>query len=167
MASNFLKLERLVHAKQRVRKMRAAAHARAKVMALPKIPRVVLNSNYVNPITLSFPSESIVVYEVKNRRTGRTNYYDKKTFWGLLGRASNNYNLLLMNPKAPIPGVRNPVTRNPIYPRNVRRVTVATKKTPSPNTAARKIQSAVRKHLSKKPKTPSPKSNTKSKSRSK
>ena len=96
----------------------------------------------------------------------------------------------MANPKVPIPGARNPVTRNPIYPRNVRRVAVvAKKKTPSPNTAAKKIQSAVRKVLSKKraaaksktpvkakPKTPSPnkrktpspkKSKSKSKSRSK
>jgi hypothetical protein len=74
---------------------------------------------------------------------------------------------MMMNPKAPIPGARNPMTRGAIYPRNIRRVTVAAKKkTPSPKTAAKKIQSAVRKHLSKKRKTPST-SKSKSKSRSK
>jgi hypothetical protein len=58
---------------------------------------------------------------------------------------------MMMNSKNPIPGARNPVTRNPIYPRNVRRVTVAPKKkTPSRSVAAKKIQGAVRKHLSKK-----------------
>ena len=162
--SKFHEIQRLVHLKQKARKAKAASNARSKVAALPRIQRINLNANYVNPITLNFPSASIVVYEVKNKQTGRTNYYDKKTFWGLLGRTPSNYNLLMMNPKAPIPGVRNPVTRNPIYPRNVRRVTVAAKKkTPSPNTAAKKIQSAVRKVLSKKraaakskPKTPSP-----------
>jgi hypothetical protein len=60
----------------------------------------------------------------------------------------------MANPKVPIPGARNPVTRGPIYPRNVRRVTVAAKKkTPSPNAAAKKIQSAVRKRISKKSKS--------------
>ena len=118
--------------------------------ALPKIPRVILNSNYVNPITLGFP-KGVVIYEIRNKFTGRKNYYDKPTFSKLIKQFTTDYNLMLMNPKEPIPGARNPVTRNPIYPRNVRRVTVAAKKkTPSPKTAAKKIQSAVRKHLSKK-----------------
>ena len=120
---------------------------------MPRIPRVILEANYVNPITLNFPKNT-VVYEIKNRTTGRTNYYNKATFRKLITAFKNDYNLLMMNPKAPIPGARNPVTRGPIYPRNVRRVTVAAKKkTPSPNTAAKKIQSAVRKHLSKKRKS--------------
>ena len=162
--SKFQEIQRLVHLKQKARRAKAASSARSKVAALPRIQRINLNANYVNPITLNFPSASIVVYEVKNKQTGRTNYYDKKTFWGLLGRTPSNYNLLMMNPKAPIPGVRNPVTRNPIYPRNVRRVTVAAKKTPSPNTAAKKIQSAVRKHLSKKRATAKSKTPVKAKS---
>jgi hypothetical protein len=98
----------------------------------------------------------MIVYEVKNRSTGRKDYYDVNTFWKLMKMIKNDYKLLMMNPKMPIPGARNPVTRGPIYPRNVRRVTVAAKKkTPSPKTAAKKIQSAVRKHLSRKGKTPS------------
>jgi hypothetical protein len=57
----------------------------------------------------------------------------------------------MMDPKVPIPGARNPMTRNPIYPRNVRRVTVVPKKkTPTKSAAAKQIQTAVRKHLSKK-----------------
>lgn len=140
-------------AKERTAKFRAGRLSKAK--ALPAVPRVVLNSNYVNPITLEFP-KGMVVYELKNRFTGRTNYYDKETFRKLIKTFTNDYNLLMMNPKEPIPGARNPVTRNPVYPRNVRRVTVAAKKkTPSRNTAARKIQSAVRKHLSKKHKSTS------------
>lgn len=128
----------------------------AQVRALPVVPRVVLNANYVNPITLNFPRSSMIVYEVKNRSTGRKDYYDVNTFWKLMKMIKNDYKLLMMNPKMPIPGARNPVTRGPIYPRNVRRVTVAAKKkTPSPKTAAKKIQSAVRKHLSRKGKTPS------------
>jgi hypothetical protein len=92
-----------------------------------------------------------VAYEIKNRTTGRTNYYNKETFRKLIKAFRTDYELLMANPKVPIPGARNPVTRGPIYPRNVRRVTVAAKKkTPSPNTAAKKIQSAVRKRLSKK-----------------
>ena len=132
------------------RKSKKTAAVRSRVAAMPRIPRVILEGNYVNPITLGWP-KSTVVYEIRNRFTGRTNYYDKETFRKLITAFKNDYNLLMANPKAPIPGVRNPVTRNPIYPRNVRRVTVAAKKkTPSPNTAAKKIQNAVRKVLSKK-----------------
>lgn len=134
------------------RKLKMNAAKRSKVVALPKIPRVILDANYVNPITLEFP-KNMVVYEIKNKTTGRKNYYNKATFKKLITRFKNDYNLLMMNPKVPIPGARNPVTRNPIYPRNVRRVTVAAKKkTPSPKTAAKKIQAAVRKHQAKKPK---------------
>jgi hypothetical protein len=132
-----------------------ASVARSRVAAMPRIPRVILEENYVNPITLNFP-KNVVVYEIRNRTTGRTNYYNKATFRKLITAFKNDYNLLTMNPKVPIPGARNPVTRGPIYPRNVRRVTVAAKKkTPSPKTAAKKIQSAVRKRLIKKRKTPS------------
>jgi hypothetical protein len=116
------------------------------VEALPKVPKVILNKNYVNPITLEFPKSSMIVYEIKNRTTGRKDYYDIPTFWKLVGMIRNNYKLLMMDPKKPI--ARNPVTRGNIYPRNVRRVTV--KPTPSKSAAARKIQSAVRAHLKKK-----------------
>ena len=99
---------------------------------------------------LDFPTGT-VVYEIKNRKTGRKDYYDKKTFFTLMKMLRSDYNLLMRNPKEPIPGARNPVTRGPIYPRNVQRVTVKPKKkTPSPKTAAKKIQSAYRKHVSKK-----------------
>jgi len=133
-------------------KERAAKRVSRRVVetrALPKIPRVILNMNYVNPITLGFP-RGAVIYEITNKFTGRRNYYDKPTFVKLIKQFNSDYNLMMMNPKVPIPGARNPITRNPIYPRNVRRVTVAPKKkTPSPKTAAKKIQSAVRKHLNK------------------
>jgi len=126
------------------------AIARSKVGAMPRIPRVILANNYVNPVTLEFP-KGVVIYELRNKTTGRTNYYDKATFRKLILTFKGDYDLLMRNPKVPLPGVRNPVTRNPVYPRNIRRVTVAAKKkTPSPKTAAKKIQSAVRKHLSKK-----------------
>ena len=157
--------------KRRARTARARTVARYKATALPKIPGIFLAANYVNPITLNFPKGHIV-FEIRNRMTGRTDYYDRTTFFTLMKMLKNEYDLMMMNPKIPSPGARNPVTRGPIYPRNVRRVTVKPKpKTPSPNSAARKIQSVVRKHLSKKraaakPKTPSPKK-TKSKTRSK
>jgi len=141
---------RAMIAKRKGRKAKATSVKRSRVAALPKIPRVILDLNYVNPITLEFP-KGVVIYEIKNRTTGRKNYYTKATFKKLITRFKSDYNLMLMNPKSPIPGARNPVTRNPIYPRNVRRVTVKAKaKTPTKSAAARKIQSAVRAHLKKK-----------------
>ena len=140
--------ENLKKAVNRAAKYKAVK--RTKVAALPKIPKVILDANYVNPVTLEFP-KGVVIYEIKNRTTGRKNYYDKTTFKKLITRFKNDYNLLMMNPKSPIPGAKNPVTRGPVYPRNVRRVTVKPKsKTPSKSAAASKIQSAVRKHLKKK-----------------
>lgn len=143
------RLERLKQdrAKKKARALKKKSVTRSHVRALPKVPQVILNSNYVNPITLNFP-KNVVVYELKNRTTGRKNYYDKKTFWALMKMVANDYKLLMLNPKSPIKGVKNPVTRGNIYPRNVRRVTV--KPRPSRSAAARKIQSAVRKHLKKK-----------------
>ena len=140
----------------RKRKQRNEKERQSKIskrLALPSIPTIVLMNNYIHPVTLDFP-KGPVVYEIRNRSTGRTNYYDKPTFWKLMKMLKNDYNLLMRNPKEPIPGARNPVTRGPVYPRNVRRVKVAAKKkTPSRSAAARKIQSAVRKHLSKKSKS--------------
>ena len=135
--------------KRKDRTAKAASAKRNRVIALPAIPRVILNANYVNPITLNFP-KGHVIYEIKNRTTGRANYYNKATFRKLITRFKNDYNLMMANPKSPIKGARNPMTRAPIYPRNVRRVTVAAKKkTPSPTTAAKRIQAAVRKRKSK------------------
>jgi len=57
--------------------------SKSRVKALPKIPRVILEANYVNPITLNFP-KNVVVYEIRNRTTGRTNYYNKATFRKLI-----------------------------------------------------------------------------------
>ena len=149
--------------------------------ALPPVKTNYINSNYTNPVTLNHPPWGALVYKVLNHKTGRTNYYNMKTFKTFLNNwnwtSVSDYSILMAQPKVPL--FRNPITRNPVYPRNVQRVRVQPKKkTPSPNTAAKKIQSAVRKMLSKKraakPKTPSPnksktpvKSKSKSKSRSK
>lgn len=135
--------------KVKARNAKARAIATSRVRNLPKVPRVMLSPNYVNPITLNFPRGSVIIYEIIDRITGRKNYFDKDTFWKLAKRAPNNYWLLMADPKKPL-GFKNPTTRSMIYPRNVRRVTVAAKKTPSPKTAAKKIVSAARKHLAKK-----------------
>lgn len=140
-------MENLKKAENRAAKYKEVR--RGKVAALPKIPKVILDANYVNPVTLEFP-KGVVIYEIKNKTTGRKNYYDKATFKKIITQFKNDYNLLMANPKSPIKGARNPVTRGAIYPRNVRRVTVKAKKSPTKSAAARKIQSAVRAHLKKK-----------------
>ena len=148
--SNSIKAKRLAIIKKRkTRANKAKSVKRAKVAALPAIPKVILNQNYINPVTLEFP-KGTVVYEIQNKTTGRKNYYNKETFKKIITQFKNDYNLMMANPKSPIPGVRNPMTRGAIYPRNIRRVTVKAK---SKSAAARKIQSAVRKHLKKKKST--------------
>lgn len=112
--------------------------------ALPKVPLVQVESNYINPITLISIPRGVIIYEISNRITGRKNYYNSTTFWKLAGRSKNNYGLLMANPKKPF--LRNPVTRGNVYPRNIQRV----KAIMSKSAAARKIQSAVRKHQAKK-----------------
>jgi hypothetical protein len=129
--------------KQRANKK--AATVRSRVAALPKMPRIMLSPGYVNPITLNFPNGSIVIYEIKNRVTGRKDYFDKDTFWKLARHAPNNHWLLMADPKKTL-GFKNPVTRSNVFPRNVQRVTVKAKaKTPSRSVAAKRIQNAVRK----------------------
>lgn len=116
----------------------------SRTRALPKVPKVQVASNYINPVTLSSIPRGATIYEITNRITGRKNYYNSTTFWKLAGRSKNNYGLLMANPKKPF--LRNPVTRGNVYPRNIQRV----KAMMSKSTAARKIQTAVRKHLAKK-----------------
>ena len=68
-----------------------------KLKALPRINTVYVNANYINPVTLSKVPTGLTVYEVKDPRTGRVDYYDKATFWNLVRRKSktvkNNFNL--------------------------------------------------------------------------
>jgi|APGre2960657444_1045066.scaffolds.fasta_scaffold18831_2 hypothetical protein len=120
-----------------------------KLKALPRIQNVFVRNNYVNPVTLNAIPYGPTVYHVKDPRTGRVDYYDKATFWRLMHQGApnikNNYNLLMADPKRGL--FKNPVTRSNIKTRNIIRVRV--------KPAAKKIQSAVRKHLAKKPKTPS------------
>lgn len=102
-------------------------------LTLPRPPIVRLNSG---------PFGSIM-YQVRHRQTGAVNYHTPAQFFSFLNRTKyfNNYDVLMANPKMPL--------FNNVYPRNVQRVRVQPKKkTPSPNTAARRIQSAMRKRKS-------------------
>jgi len=120
-----------------------------KLKALPRINTVYVNANYINPVTLSKVPTGLTVYEVKDPRTGRVDYYDKATFWNLVRRKSktvkNNFNLLTKRKNVVL---SNPVTRSNVRAKNVKRVQV--KYRSSPASAAKKIQKAVRKHISKK-----------------
>lgn len=130
------------------RKVKKKSVNKAKALALPKVPRVKVKSNYLNPVTLNSVPPNLIVYEVSNRITGRKNYYKSNTFWHLMGSRKNNYGLLMADPSKVL--FRNPVTRGNVKARNVQRVRISKAKTPSKSAAARKIQSAVRKHLKKK-----------------
>jgi hypothetical protein len=138
------------------RKERAAKHRTRLVnekTALPSVKNAYINSTYVNPVTLNNPPWGSIVYKVLNHRTGRVDYYDMRTFKKFLTKwnwqSVSDYSILMANPKVPL--FVNPITRGPVYPRNVSRVRVhPKKKTPSPKTAAKTIQKSVRKHLSKK-----------------
>lgn len=133
-------------AKRRRRDIRAMWALENKMKALPKVPTVRIPNNYVNPVTLEPPPTKVIVYQVKDRNTGRTNYYNSKTFWKLVGHTKNDYKLLMFDPKKNI--FTNPVTRGGVRARNIQRVRVA--KPLSTSVAARKIQGAVRAHLKKK-----------------
>lgn len=130
------------------RKIKKKSVNREKALALPKVHRVKVNSNYINPVTLNSVPPNLIVYEVSNRLTGRKNYYKSTTFWHLMGTRKNNYGLLIADPKKVL--FKNPVTRGNVKARNVQRVRISKAKTPTKSAAARKIQAAVRAHLKKK-----------------
>lgn len=175
-----LQAARVAQLKHKIRTMKKRYALANRLKALPRITTVNVNANYINPITLNKIPSGIVVYKVTDPSTKRVDFYTKNEFWKLVHthapNLKDNYNMMMTHPRYKL--FNNPVTRNPVRPKNVTRVLAKTKKkTPSPNTAAKKIQSAVRKVLSKKraaakPKTPSPNkrktpSTSKSKSRSK
>ena len=126
------------------RKIRTAKKRYAtinRLRALPVIRNVYIRNDYINPVSLNKVPSGPTVYHVKDSRTGRVDYYDKETFWKLMPKnIKNNYGLLMADPRRPL--FKNPLTRTNVKARNVQRVRV--------KPAARKIQSAVRKHLSKK-----------------
>ena len=132
-----------------------------KLKSLPGVKNVTVGANYVNPVTLDAPPRGVVVYHVKDPKTGRVDLFDKVTFWRLLRQHSpnikNNYNLLMAMPRRVL--FPNPATRTGITTRNIQRVRARPKpKTPSRSAAAAKIASALRKKVAaKKRKVASPK----------
>lgn len=132
--------------KQRVRALRRHVMRVNRTWQMPKIRVVPVNANYINPVTLEAPPKGVVVYKVHDPVTGRLDYYNKVTFWRLVGRsAKNNWNLFVNRKKRLFV---NPVTRAVIQAKNVERVVVRPKpKTPSRSAAAAKIKNALRKKL--------------------
>jgi hypothetical protein len=149
-------------AKRRGRLLKKYATVMNKLKSLPGVKNVKVNANYVNPVTLEAPPRGVVVYHVKDPKTGRVDLFDKVTFWKLLRRHSpnikNNYNLLMAMPSRVL--FPNPTTRTGITTRNIQRVRARPKpKTPSRSAAAAKIANALRKKLAAKKaeaKKPSP-----------
>jgi len=147
-AQKALHAAKVAHLKHKIRALKKRYALANRLNALPKIKTVNINSNYINPITLGKIPEGIVVYRVTDPSTKRVDFYTKNEFWRLVHRhmpaVKNNYNLMMTHPSYKL--FNNPITRNPVKPRNVNRVVTKSKrKTPSPNTAAKKIQNAVRK----------------------
>ena len=136
--------------KRKVRAVKKWVETVKRTQALPVPLTMFIANNYMNPVTLRAPPYGVAIYMITDPRTGRKNFYNKATIHKLA--KLNNYGILMANRKKPI--FKNPMTRSNVYPKNVRRVIVKPKKkTPSRSVAAKKIQSAVRKHLSKKRET--------------
>jgi len=101
-----------------VRKSKMTKMRISRSRALPKLRIVNIPTNYVNPVTLEALATGTKAYQVKNRGTGRVNYYNRSTLFRLLpATIKNNYNLLMAYPKGPL--FRNPITRGNVYPRNI------------------------------------------------
>jgi len=133
--------------KRKVRAVKKWVETVKRTQALPVPLTMYIANNYTNPVTLRAPPYGVAIYMITDPQTGRKNFYNKATIHKLA--KLNNYGILMANRKKPI--FKNPMTRSNVYPKNVRRVIVKPKKkTPSPKAAAKKIQAAVRKHLSKK-----------------
>lgn len=133
--------------KRKVRAVKKWVETVKRTQALPVPLTMYIANNYTNPVTLRAPPYGVAIYMITDPQTGRKNFYNKATIHKLA--KLNNYGILMANRKKPM--FKNPMTRSNVYPKNVRRVIVKPKKkTPSPKTAAKKIQTAVRKHLSKK-----------------
>jgi len=110
-----------VNSKAKSREKKRSRKAKAERKALPKTPRISIPNSYLNPVTLS-PVKGKIVYQVTNRGTKRTNYYNKATLSRLIGRSMTNYELLMASPKTGL--FRNPATRGLVYPRNIQRVRI-------------------------------------------
>jgi len=105
--------------KRKARKVKKAKVRKAQKKALPKIKQVSVPKNYTSHITQG-PMKDAVFYMLTNRGTGRKNYFTKTEIGKIVGRSMSNYNILMADPKKSL--FRNPVTRNPVYPRNLQRV---------------------------------------------
>lgn len=116
---NMRRKAKVVANKRKSRALKRSRKSRSQSRAVPKPAAVNINANYVNPVTLS-PPKGQVIYMVRNRQTGRKNYYNRNTLVKLLGRAMSDYQLLMANAKTPL--FANPFTRGPVYPRNIQRV---------------------------------------------
>ena len=106
----------LKRAARKSKKMRVSKSQKA---ALPKLKSVKIPGNYINPLTHS-PMKEAILYMLTNRGTGRKNYFTRAEVSKLAGKSMSNYNLLMLDPKKSI--VKNPLTRNPVYARNLQRV---------------------------------------------
>ena len=104
--------------KSEARKLKSKNARLSRSRALPRRALISLPNNYVNPITLNGFQRGAKIYQLKNRQTGRLNYYNRPTLFKLLPSSiKNNYNLLLAFPKRPL--FRNPTTRSNVFPRNL------------------------------------------------
>ena len=151
---------RVADLKRKIRALKQRYMLKNRLAAMPKIRLITVNANYTNPVTLAPPPAGVVVYKIKDPVTGRTDYYNKQTFWRLVKGAVKNNSQLLTNRKKNL--FPNPVTRQIIKAKNVERVVVRAKpKTPSRSAAAAKIASALRKKVAAKKRKPaSPKKKT-------
>ncbi len=135
--------------KRKTRDLKAKYAKQNRLANLPRIKTVYINSSYINPVSLFPVPSGIVVYKVRDPKTGRIDYYAKNTFWKLMIKASNiknNHNLMMASPRRAL--FPNPVTRVGITTRNIQRVIAKPKpKTPTRSAAARRIQSAFRKRV--------------------
>lgn len=141
--------------KQKAREEKRYNSIMNKLKSLPGVQNVTVAANYINPVTLGPPPRGVVVYHIKDPKTGRVDLYDKVTFWAMLRRYApnikNNYNLMMALPRRVL--FPNPATRSEITTRNIRRVRARAKpKTPTRSAAARKIVSALRKKVAAKKK---------------
>lgn len=137
--------KRIAELKLQIRTRAKKYQTQNRLKALPRVKTVYVNANYVNPVTLNKIPSGIVVYAVKDSRTGRMDYFDKATFRRLLRQYSpnikNNYNLMMAFPRRAL--FPNPLTRTGVTTRNIQRVVARPK--PTRSVAAVKIQKAFRK----------------------
>ena len=107
--------------KRKSRAVKKSRISRSRSRALPKPMKVVIPTNYINPITRSRSPQGAFFYVLTTRVTGRKNYLSIANVAGLAGRKMSEYNILMANPKAPL--FKNPYTRSSVYPRNLVRAT--------------------------------------------